>query len=147
MVKFPHVFDSCAFELLKWAPSDWRAAQKALAHAANYLKQNEPLPDPLQKWIADAFEVAAAKDSNKEAARALGEELHLTAKNRRPTADPFLVAWDISELMEGKVTYEEAVAQVAEIYGIKDGAAKRFYGANKDVIKKVKIDNDEMFYD
>ena len=139
-------FDVYAHNLIALAPSNSAKAQEALAHAAAQIRQGKPLLDPLAAWIADAFEVAAAKGTAAESASALAEELCLKSLHQRPKAYSLGVAWTVSGLVKTKdkngrilqdgKTLEAAVAEVAEEEGISESTVKRHYQDHQEEIEK-----------
>ena len=131
-------WDITAWDLTHRAERDPKAAREALAYAAKQIKEGKVLIDPLRKWIAEAFEVAAAKRSGKEATAAIGRKLRLTALNRRMKADPVWVAYRIYCLVgrrkHGGMNLEEAVEKIAKEERISESTAKRYYLKNKKAV-------------
>lgn len=131
-------YDFTAWDLTHRAERDPKAARETLAYAAKQIKEGKVLIDPLRKWIAEAFEDAAAKRSGKEATAALGRKLRLKAFNRRMKADPVLVAYRIHCLVgrrkHGGMNVEEAVEIIAKEEGIGESTAKRYYLKNKKAV-------------
>lgn len=85
-------------EDLHAALHDPDAAARVLLYAAELLRRGDALPAPLAQWLADAFEVAAHKETPEERVKMLGRELHLTReKAGRPAkmTDPALHQLDV----------------------------------------------------
>jgi hypothetical protein len=90
-----HYFsDELATDALANAEFDPEAAKDALLIAGDYIKRGVPLPDILAHHIAGAIEEAMAKPK-KLRAKALTDELRLSAVNRRPKADWALLGADV----------------------------------------------------
>lgn len=59
-------------------------AWDSLRHLAKLLRDRQPIPDDLADYLADAIEASEGKDlADKAKAKALTDELELTANNRR----------------------------------------------------------------
>ncbi len=123
-----HYFsDEVATDALAKAESDPEAAKDALLIAADYIKRGVPLPGILAHHIAGAIEAAMAKPKELRA-KALTDELRLSAVNRRPKADWALVGADvehhINEHQRGK---DRALLDVSERHNIDKRTAERYW--------------------
>ncbi|MCY1436948.1 hypothetical protein D9M71_530890 [compost metagenome] len=85
------------------------------------------MPQGLADHLADAIETSMGKPA-KHRAKALTDELGLTAKNRRLAADVFTVGTHIRLLMHEKgLSMSAAAGEVAHSFGISDATARKYY--------------------
>ncbi len=125
MVMLPNKFDADAVMLLSRSEADSDAAAKVLLLAAQYIRRGETLPEDVAQHLAGAFEAAMAKDA-KHRGQELLFELHLAARNRRPSkADWIEVGRRFEELMRQGQSQGKASAQVAVDFKISEATAKR----------------------
>lgn len=81
----------------KAATDDAQAPARLLEIASEYLRNREALPPMLADYLADAFEVSAAKRDQQDQLAALGVELGLRALNRRPSQ---VSAYDVQSFVD-----------------------------------------------
>lgn len=113
--------------LLTQAQSDPEAAALALRWIARSLREYGKMPQGLAVHLADAIDVSMGKPA-KYRAKALTDELGLTAKNRRPGADFYTVGVHIRLLMhERGLSMSAAAGEVAHSFGISDSTARAYY--------------------
>lgn len=126
----PTIWDSRVGHSSMMAESSADEAAHRLQLAAEYLRElDHHFPYGLGRFLADAFDVAALKSEPEERARVLGEELGLTARNRRP-ASPY-IGYAMRELVSNGLSQNQAAAQVAEQHGVSVTTAKRYYRRQK----------------
>lgn len=158
-------FDSVtAADLIQRARGDYDAAKDLLIMAAKYIRTGEPMPAPLQEYLADALEMAvnkpAAYDPHKcDTGNALLTALHLKYSHRPTTGvNPLTVcAFMFDEMVyleefdktliltfEDGQTLEmrqasqtEAAKRANEKFGISTTTAKRYYRENIDEYMKL----------
>lgn len=113
--------------LLAQAKFDPEAAAEALRWMAMSLRKSGMMPQGLAEHLADAIEASMGKPI-KYRAKALTDELGLTAKNRRSAADEFTVGTHIRLLMHEKgLSMSAAAGEIAHIFGISDATARKYY--------------------
>jgi len=135
----PPIWDSRVGHSSMMAESSADEAAHRLQLAAEYLRKlDHHFPYGLGRFLADAFDVAALKSEPEERARVLGEELGLTARNRRPVS-PF-VGYAMCNLVSSGLSQNQAAAQVTAIYGVSVTTAKRCYRHQKAVSDSWKKD-------
>lgn len=132
-------FDPEAYELVSRIESDPAKAIEALAVVAQLLRDRKPIPPQLADWLADAFEVTAAKDQ-KERAHALAHELGLIARNRRPSANWIHVAMDIENWLwdNPQRSLNDAFRAVGKEYNLTRSTVQRYYDRFKKIPDNVK---------
>lgn len=91
-------------EDLAQAPVDPEAAARVLGHVAALLRRGEALPSKLAHYLADAFEVVAAKETAEERTTMLGRELHLV---RQTTGRPSKATIDNARWAEVCVAFDD----------------------------------------
>ena len=113
--------------LLTQAESDPEAAALALRWIAISLREHGRMPQGLADHLADAIDASMGKPA-KCRAKALTDELGLSAKNRRPGADFYAVGVHIRLLMhERGLSMSAAAGEVAHKFGISDATARAYY--------------------
>jgi len=128
----PPVWDGRIGEANLLAESSSDQAAKRLQLAADYLRQlDHHFPYGLGRFLADAFDIAALKTTPKERARALAEELELTARNRRP-ANPY-VGDHMWYLVKGGSSQNESAKIVAKKFNVSTKTAERAYSEVKAI--------------
>jgi hypothetical protein len=114
------------------AESNSDAAAERLQLAAIYLRElDHHFPYGLGRFLADAFDIAALKKTPQERAKALAEELQLTARNRRPVS-PYVgsLMWS---LVESGLSQSESAKNVARKYNVSSKTANRAYLKEKAI--------------
>jgi hypothetical protein len=113
--------------LLTRAKSDPEAAAEALRWIARSLRKYGKMPQGLADHLADAIDASMGKPAQYRA-KALTDELGLTANNRRPAADVYEVGTHIRLLMHEKgLSMSAAAGEVAHDFGISDATARNYY--------------------
>lgn len=139
MSRHPDIFpfDLAAFEAVAGADSEARTAPDAMRIAAGYLRRREPLPPILADYLADAFEVAAAKSEDRQA-EALALELGLMALNRRRTA---VRPWEVALFVEDAQgpTERQRILAAADHFGIAETTARRLLKEGRAMLEEVAI--------
>ena len=126
-----HYFlDELATSALANAESDPEAAKDALLIAAGYIKRGVPLPGNLADHIAGAIEAAMAKPKERRA-KALTDELSLSAVNRRPKADWALVGADVERHISEEANEDKALLDMSDKYGISKSTTLRYWNTYK----------------
>lgn len=124
MVKLPN-FDG--FDLLRRAKANPDAAADVLLLAAKYMRRGEVLPDYVADHLAGAFE-AAMRKPQKHRGKALLNELHITASNRRPAdVDCYELGKRFDQLLSKGHSESAAASQVAVEFNISESTAKRVW--------------------
>lgn len=121
-----YLADDVATDFLARAESDPDAARDALLVAAGYIRRGEAFPGNLADHLAGAIEAAMAKPE-KHRAKALTDELNLTANNARLSGDWMTIGDDVERLIEGGSTQKKAFADIGLRYGISVSTVKRFW--------------------
>lgn len=122
-----HYFsDERATAAVSNAASNPEAAKDALLIAADYLKRGVPLPGILASHLADAIEAAMEKPE-KLRAKALTDELRLTANNRRPRKNYVHIGAEIEREISDHGNEEMALLKISEIHNIDKSTAWRYW--------------------
>lgn len=122
-----HYFsDELATAAVSNAESSPEAAKDALLIAADYLKRGVPLPGILASHLADAIGAAMAKPQELRA-KALTDELLLSAVNRRPSANWLLVGAAVERHISQGASKDRALLDVSDEYGISKTTTKRYW--------------------
>lgn len=118
--------DDAATDCLTRADSDPDAAKDTLLIAAGYIRRGEALPGNLAQYLAEAIEAAMAKPE-KFRAKALTDELKLTAQNRRPAGYWATIGGEVETLIKEGSTRENAFSEIGEQHGISQETVKRYW--------------------
>lgn len=118
-------FDVDAYEATSKAHTRAETAADALEIAVDYLRSREPLPPILADYLADAFEVAAAKADLKQQGDALLEELGLKALNRRPVA---VNDWEVAQFVDDPENGDSERKRIT--------AAAKHFGISKTTVRR-----------
>lgn len=121
-----YLADDAATDCLGHADSNPDAAKDALLIAAGYIRRGETLPGDLAQHLAEAIEAAMAQPV-KLRAKALTDELKLTAKNRRPKDDWASIGREVEILINGGCTQEKAFGDIADQYKMSPETVKRYW--------------------
>lgn len=122
-----HFFsDEAATNALANAESDPEAAKDALLIAADYINRGVPLPGILANHIAKAIEAAMAKPK-KLRAKALTDELRLSAVNCRPKADWLSIGADVEFHISKGASQDRALLDVSVQYRVSKSTAERYW--------------------
>lgn len=115
--------DIDALDAARGAHTRDKTAADALTIAADYLRRREPLPPELADYLADAFELAAAKDEPHQGT-ALLRELGIDAENRRPVnVDAFDLALFVDDKKNGRSERQRILA-AAEQWNVSESTAR-----------------------
>lgn len=104
-------------------------AAKVLRLAADYLRDAEkgkPLPIGLGSYLADAFEVSAAKSTPKERVQNLGHDLNLTSRNQR-AVNPYNVGAYMNQFVQNGHSINAAADKTNDDLRVSESAATRSY--------------------
>lgn len=118
--------DDDATAFLAKAESDPDAARDALLIAAGYIRRGDALPGNLAEHLAGAIEAAMAKPE-KLRAKALTDELNLTANNARPAGDWAHIGCEAEELVRKGLTQEKAFGKISNKYDMSEITVRRYF--------------------
>lgn len=121
---YEYFFDDAANDFLARAESDPDAARDVLLIAAGYIRRGEALPGNLAEHLAGAIEAAMAKPE-KHRAKALTDELNLTANNARLAGNFVEIGCDVERHIKEGSTQKKAFTDIGKQYGISASTVKR----------------------
>jgi hypothetical protein len=126
---------------LRHAEADPKAAADVLLLASEYLETGQRMPIMLADFIAGAFKSAALKPREYQA-KALTDELFLTANNKRRARIDWLDAYDIVQRMPNATSNMQAEALVAHSANIANQSKNDAWSIGKtkadELIKEAK---------
>ncbi len=111
------------------APYNADDAANVLRLAADYLRdadKGKPLPIGLGSYLADAFEVSAAKSTPKQRVQILGRELNLTSGNQRPNNTYDVGGYMLKLVQNGQSVNDAAICTAVDLE-VSESSAKRSY--------------------
>lgn len=127
--------DDAATDALALLDSDPNSARDALLLVAGYIERGEALPGNLADYLVYAIEAAMAK-SVKLRAKALTDELGLTANNRRPVGDWATIGAEVERLVKAVDSEEKAIGALSDKTGLSDRTVKRYWDKYRLAAKK-----------
>ncbi len=127
--------DDAATDALALSDSDPDAAKKVMLIAAGYIRRGEALPGNLAEYLVEAIEAAMAKPV-KLRAKALTDELGLTANNRRPRGDWATIGAEVERRVNAGESPEKAIVDLSLDTGISDRTIKRYWPKYRLAAKK-----------
>jgi hypothetical protein len=131
--------DDAATDALALADSDPEAAKSVLLIASGYIRRGEALPGNLAEYLVEAIETAMAKPQ-KLRAKALTDELMLTANNRRPAGDWARTGGEVERRVNAGESPEKAILDLSLDTGISDRTIKRYWDKYKTLAAQLDAD-------
>lgn len=127
--------DDAATDALALLDSDPNSARDALLFVAGYIRRGEALPGNLAAFLVDAIEAAMAQPP-KLRAKALTDELGLTANNRRPAGDWATIGAEVERLVKAGDSEEKAIGALSDETGVSDRTVQRYWDKYRLAAKK-----------